>query len=170
MRDVSVREGIIPLGAFKARASRLLRELEGSDQPLVTTQNGKPAAVVMSPSAFEELREEQRFLEALAAGVADGERTAGTEPPRLLALAPNPALGEIRVSFQVPRPSRVSLTVHSVDGRRLGTIIDKTVTPGLHTVCWDGNRIGGRAAAPGVYFVRMEAAGHSLTRKVVLLK
>jgi prevent-host-death family protein len=74
MRDLKVStRGIVPLGEFKANASRLLRALSESDDPLVITQNGRPAAVVLSPGAFEELRERQRFLEAVAAGLADAE-------------------------------------------------------------------------------------------------
>jgi predicted transcriptional regulator len=40
---------------------------------VVITQNGRPAAVLMSPTAFQELRERQEFLQAVAEGVADTE-------------------------------------------------------------------------------------------------
>ena len=82
MDDVNVAESILPLGEFKARASKLLKDLgrQGSG-PLVVTQNGRPAAVVLSPSAFEAMRERQRFLEAVAVGVADADagRVVGHE-------------------------------------------------------------------------------------------
>ena len=73
MRDVNVSEGIVPIGDFKARAAQLLRGLKDSDEPLVITQNGRPAAVMMSPSAFEQLRDRHRLLEAVAAGVRDAD-------------------------------------------------------------------------------------------------
>ncbi|MEK6287773.1 MAG: type II toxin-antitoxin system prevent-host-death family antitoxin [Acidobacteriota bacterium] len=73
MRDVNVSEGIVPLGEFKARASKIIGELADSKEPLVITQNGRPAAVLMSPAAFQELRERYEFLEAVAQGVADTE-------------------------------------------------------------------------------------------------
>ena len=73
MRDVNVSDGIVPLGEFKTRASKIIRDLAGSDEPLVITQNGRPAAVLMSPTAFQELRERQEFLQAVAEGVADSE-------------------------------------------------------------------------------------------------
>jgi prevent-host-death family protein len=73
MRDVNISEGIVPLGEFKARASKIIGEIAGSDEPLVITQNGRPAAVLMSPVAFQELRERHEFLEAVAEGVADTE-------------------------------------------------------------------------------------------------
>lgn len=71
MKAIRVSEGIVPLGEFKAQASRLMRGLKGEAAPLVITQNGRPAAVVLSPEAYDELRERQEFLEAVAAGLAD---------------------------------------------------------------------------------------------------
>lgn len=71
MKTIRVSEGIVPLGAFKAQASRFLRELKQENTPLVITQNGRPAAVVLSPEAYDELRERQEFLEAVARGLAD---------------------------------------------------------------------------------------------------
>ena len=71
VRDVNVAEGIVPLGRFKANASRLIRGLSSCDEPLVITQNGRPAAVVLSPTAFEDIRARQQDLEAIAQGLAD---------------------------------------------------------------------------------------------------
>jgi prevent-host-death family protein len=73
MRDVNVSEGIVPLGEFKSKASKIIREIADSDEPLVITQNGRPAAVLMSPSAFQELRDRHEFYRAVAEGVADSE-------------------------------------------------------------------------------------------------
>ena len=73
MRDINVTDGIVPLGEFKSKASRIIRDLADSDEPLVITQNGRPAAVLMSPSAFQELRETREFYRVVAEGVADSE-------------------------------------------------------------------------------------------------
>ena len=73
MRDINAVEGIVPLGEFKAKAAQILRNLSGSDEPLIITQNGRPAAVVLSPGAFEDIRERQRLLEMVAEGIADAE-------------------------------------------------------------------------------------------------
>jgi prevent-host-death family protein len=73
MRDINVSDGIVPLGEFKANASKIIREIGDSDEPLVITQNGRPAAVLISPAAFQQLRERQDFLEAVSEGLADSE-------------------------------------------------------------------------------------------------
>jgi prevent-host-death family protein len=73
MRDIDVLDGIVPLGEFKSKASKIIRDIAGSQEPLVITQNGRPAAVLMSPKAFQELRESHEFYRAVAEGVTDSE-------------------------------------------------------------------------------------------------
>jgi len=73
MKDINVSSGIVPLGEFKARAAKILRGLSAEGEPVVITQNGRAAAVVLSPEAFEEMRERTRVLEAVAEGLADVE-------------------------------------------------------------------------------------------------
>jgi prevent-host-death family protein len=71
--DVNVADGIVPIGEFKAQAARYLRELQAKGEPIVITQNGRPVAVVMSPSAFEDIRAEREYLEAIARGIEDAD-------------------------------------------------------------------------------------------------
>ncbi len=73
MDEVDVAEGIVPLGQFKTQASRYLRHLREGSTPLVVTQNGRPAAVLLSPAAYQALREREAELEAVATGLADAE-------------------------------------------------------------------------------------------------
>jgi prevent-host-death family protein len=55
MRTLHVAEDIVPIGEFKTHASELLRRLATSRRPLVITQNGRPAAVVLTPEEFDSL-------------------------------------------------------------------------------------------------------------------
>jgi prevent-host-death family protein len=73
MNELSVAEDIIPIGEFKAQASRLLKRMASSARPLLITQNGRPAAVVLSPAEYDRLRDTARFLESVTAGVADAD-------------------------------------------------------------------------------------------------
>jgi prevent-host-death family protein len=84
MKEVQVSEGIVPLGEFKAQAAKLLKRLADSDEPMVITQNGRPAGVLLSPREFDRLQQRHRFLESIAAGLADAEagRVIGTQELR----------------------------------------------------------------------------------------
>jgi prevent-host-death family protein len=74
MTDISVAEDIIPIGEFKAQAARLLRQLALTSRPLVITQNGRPAGVVLSPVEYDRLCGRERFLASVAAGLDDAEQ------------------------------------------------------------------------------------------------
>ncbi|MBE7518115.1 MAG: type II toxin-antitoxin system prevent-host-death family antitoxin [Thermoflexaceae bacterium] len=72
MGELRVSTGIVPLGDFKAHASRLLREIGESGGPIVITQNGRPAAVVLSPQAYDEMHD-RVFLAAVEAGIVQAD-------------------------------------------------------------------------------------------------
>ncbi len=71
MKHVNMAEDIVPLADFKSRTSQLFRRLRQEQRPLVITQNGKPAAVLITPEEFDRIRERDRFVEAVSAGLAD---------------------------------------------------------------------------------------------------
>ena len=73
MKSLLVAENIVPLGEFKSQASRVLREMKASRRPVVITQNGRPAAVLVAPEEFDRLQEQARFIRAVQRGYAESE-------------------------------------------------------------------------------------------------
>ncbi len=73
MRPLRVSEGIVPISEFKARAAEWLRRLADGSEPLVVTQNGKAAGVLLAPAAYDELVERIRFVQAVEDGLDDVE-------------------------------------------------------------------------------------------------
>lgn len=73
MKPMRLSEDILPLGEFKTQASRVLRQLKESQRPVIITQNGRPAAVLISPQDFDQMRERERFMAAVREGLADVE-------------------------------------------------------------------------------------------------
>lgn len=71
MKPVSVSRNILPLAKFKSQASQVLRELRDSQQPVIITQNGSPAAVMITPEDFDLLTQRQRFVASVEAGLRD---------------------------------------------------------------------------------------------------
>ncbi len=65
MRPINISQNIISPSDFKNKASKMLHEIQSSHRPLVITQNGKAAAVLISPSDFDLLTEQARFVEAV---------------------------------------------------------------------------------------------------------
>ena len=75
MRRLKLAEDVVPIGEFKTHASELIRRMNQNGRGFVITQNGRPAAVVLTPEDFDELDERehvrtkvQRGIEAAASG------------------------------------------------------------------------------------------------------
>ena len=88
----------------------------------------------------------------------------------LAPITPTPSTGTARLSYTLARGGHVTLALHAVDGRRVRVLADGEREPGDHDVTWDGRDAGGHLAAPGVYYVRFEAPGATLTRRLVFVR
>ena len=88
----------------------------------------------------------------------------------LLAPAPNPLAGEATLTFALADPGEVELAVYGVDGRRVCVLASGWREAGLHHAMWDGRDDGRRPVAPGVFHVRLSAAGRRFTQKVAYLR
>jgi len=73
MKALQVSRDIVPIGEFKTHAARVVRDLRLSGRPVVITQNGKPAAVLMAPADFDALTQRARFVAAVREGLADAD-------------------------------------------------------------------------------------------------
>lgn len=71
MRPIRVSENFVPVSEFKAQTADWLRRAAETGAPVVVTQNGKPAGVLLSPRAFDELTERARFVDAVEEGLSD---------------------------------------------------------------------------------------------------
>jgi prevent-host-death family protein len=72
---VQTATDIVPIAEFKAKAPRYIERIRESNHPLIITQHGKAAAVVLSPEEFDRLQQiqyERHFLTALVKGQNEG--------------------------------------------------------------------------------------------------
>ena len=73
MKPLQLSEDILPIGEFKTHVSQVVRQLRQSHRPVVITQNGRPAAVLITPEEFDALHYRERFMAAVREGLADVE-------------------------------------------------------------------------------------------------
>lgn len=59
---------IIPITDLRQDASAVLKRIRTSKDPLIITQRGRAAAVMLSVSAYERAEQERHILELLARG------------------------------------------------------------------------------------------------------
>lgn len=84
--------------------------------------------------------------------------------------APNPFRQQTRIRFMLPEPSRVTVSVYDVMGRRVARLLDRPLSSGSHSVHWDGRFKTGRSASSGVYVYRITAGGRSEVGRMTLIR
>ncbi|HUH66801.1 MAG TPA: type II toxin-antitoxin system Phd/YefM family antitoxin [Syntrophales bacterium] len=76
---------IIPITDLRQTASSVLKRLKASRQPVVITQRGRAAAVVVSMEAYEKSQKEMEILRILARGEKEIETGKGYDLGHVLA-------------------------------------------------------------------------------------
>ncbi len=83
---------------------------------------------------------------------------------------PNPMRGGTTLSFTLPRPQDVRLTVYDISGRLVAEVDDGYREAGLQEIAWDGRDANGEEVASGIYLCRLDAGERHVTGKVTVLR
>lgn len=78
---------------------------------------------------------------------------------------PNPVDAVARVPFTLSETTAVRIEVYDVRGRRVETLLDRTIAAGAHEILWRA-----QTHAPGTYLIRMVAGGHLESRPVIVAR
>ena len=93
----------------------------------------------------------------------------------LLANYPNPFNPETWIPYQLATPADVTVSIHSVDGSLIRTLLLGHKAIGTYqtrnrAAYWDGKNEVGESVASGVYFYTLTADGFTATRKMIIRK
>jgi len=102
--------------------------------------------------------------------VEEDAETTLPSAPTLRQNYPNPFNPSTTIEFDLPRRSRVTLTVYNILGRDVARLVNCDLSAGTHRVTWDRRDDMGRTASSGVYLYKLTTDEYSQTRKMVLLK
>jgi hypothetical protein len=103
----------------------------------------------------------------------DLSQTGIGDVPLVFALrqnAPNPFGHGTAIAFDLPSPSRANLSIYSVGGRKVATVVDQDLAAGRHAAVWDGRDSSGHEVAAGVYLYRLEAGADVALRKMLIIR
>jgi len=108
-------------------------------------------------------------LEAVYLNGVNGLGTCRNTPANPYAFAlyqsyPNPARGNVTISFSLPTTANATLELYDIRGRKVATLLDEEMQPGTHNVNYDGE------LADGVYLYRLTADGEADIRKMVVAR
>ncbi len=93
--------------------------------------------------------------------------TADEAPEEMSVIAahPNPFNPSTTIEYVLPDACDITLTVYSITGQKVATLVDGPLSAGTHSVVFDGSNL-----ASGVYLARLEAGGRVSTGKMLLVK
>ncbi len=115
----------------------------------------------------------QMGLLVLKQGTSTGTPDApplGGGPLRFESIRPNPVRSQSTVVYNLPATSDVSLVVYDIRGRLVSRLVTGVQSAGRHTATWNGLGSGNGRVAAGIYFLRLETGGETVTQKIVLLR
>jgi len=130
----------------------------------------KDMVVLYTYFGYEESKIIRIIDEQLAiAAIAEGEKDALLDDFFLSQNYPNPFNGPTQFEFSLSRGSQVSITLLSIDGKEIRTLIDDYRSAGNYRVLWDGKDASGITVASGVYLIKMSTDFGITTRKILKL-
>jgi hypothetical protein len=94
-------------------------------------------------------------------------------PPTRMEFAPsypNPFTTSLTVVFGMPMEGPAKLAVFDIQGRTVRHLLDGTVKAGWTRTVWNGRSDEGVMLAPGMYVIRLSAAGRVTTKSVRLVR
>ncbi|MFI5370519.1 MAG: DUF4082 domain-containing protein [Candidatus Eisenbacteria bacterium] len=86
------------------------------------------------------------------------------------AIAPNPVAGQTTMSFSLAAQGPVDLSLFSVDGRRVATLVHDERAAGVYHVPWDGRSTTGGRVPQGLYYARLVTPQGRFTRTLIVLR
>jgi agmatine/peptidylarginine deiminase len=121
-------------------------------------------------SFFEVTLPEDAPLDVFHVDVRDPASVAEAFGTRLdFAAYPNPFHPTTTISFVLPEPGRVKVTIYDAAGRLVSTPLhEQRMTAGRHSIVWTGRDDRGRGLGSGVYLGRIDAGDRYRAAKLIL--
>jgi len=142
------------------------------DPALDVTQNLRENARYRFPASGEEAARRIQFLVGAPGAVQEalGVEVSRPERVRLFPSAPNPVQHQATLRYAVPAPTRVTLELYDLLGRRIATLVEgREVRAGRHALAWRPGADGGRISS-GTYLLRLRAGEETRTRRLVVVQ
>ncbi len=94
-------------------------------------------------------------------------------PPQTIVLKqnyPNPFNGATVIEYDIPNDGHVHVEVFDLLGRKIRTLLSKSLFAGFHTAKWDGRDEFGFIMPTGVYLYRVRQGNLSQAKKLIIIR
>jgi len=83
---------------------------------------------------------------------------------------PNPFNHRTDFYYHLPESGRVQISIYSLSGEKVKSLLDLNVDAGLHTISWDGKNEQNQVVSSGIYFYILQAGTIRDQKKMVFTK
>jgi len=89
---------------------------------------------------------------------------------KLFSNYPNPFNPTTTITYEIPRASKVILTIYNTLGQKIKTLVNKQQTAGRYELVWDGRNETEQEVASGIYLYQLKAGDFVETKKMILMR
>jgi flagellar hook assembly protein FlgD len=82
----------------------------------------------------------------------------------------NPFNPSTSITFSIPEFSIVSIGIYNVNGQKVKSLLQGSMSPGYHQISWYGDDESGITVSNGIYFYIMETSNFVEKRKMLFIK
>ena len=83
---------------------------------------------------------------------------------------PNPFNMNTTIEFSIPEGGFTSLIIYNITGQKVRELVNAALTPGIHSVQWDGTDDSGLEISSGMYISRLTLGSYVTSNRMVTLK
>ncbi|MDZ7725419.1 MAG: FlgD immunoglobulin-like domain containing protein [candidate division KSB1 bacterium] len=83
---------------------------------------------------------------------------------------PNPFNPETHITYNIPEADQVVIDIYDIQGRKVSTLLNRTVEAGQHSVSWHGKDDYGNQVASGMYLYQIRYQDRVATRKMLFMR
>jgi hypothetical protein len=87
-----------------------------------------------------------------------------------LSSTPNPATGNLQLSFELPRATEAAVAIYDCSGRPVAHLDTGPNSPGRHCLVWLGRDDRGCPVASGTYWAVLRTARAHVSREVLWVR
>ena len=73
MKRPSLAKDLVPVNELRSNLASLLKQVDETGRPIVITQRGKAAAILIHPSDLDELNEQRELVQKVLRGISESE-------------------------------------------------------------------------------------------------
>ena len=109
-------------------------------------------------------------LSEYATSILIGEKRIVLKDFELLGNYPNPFNPLTKIKLSVFKQNHISINIFNIQGKKIKTLYNNLLLPGIHSFIWDATNDLNQAVASGIYFYTISSGKLAETKRMLLIR